>query len=76
MAAGGFAGCGGDVVIEHHDFLPDFASQSVGELLDVIDGLQYDGVGSALGVEGGQFSDERQQFAAVVEVASQQEWCE
>jgi hypothetical protein len=29
-----------------------------------------------LGVEGGQFSDERQQFAAVVEVASQQEWCE
>lgn len=76
MDRAGFAGRRVDVVIEHHDFLPDFAGQSIGELFDVVDRLQYDGVGSALCVEGGQFANQRQQLTAIVEVASQLEWGE
>ncbi len=70
------AGCCGDIVIQHHDFLPDFAGQPICELFDIVDCLEDYGIRGTLGVECSQLSDEREQFAAVIEVAGQLERCQ
>jgi hypothetical protein len=47
-----------EVVIEHHDFLPDFACEAICELFDVVNSLENNAVAGALSVEGSEFTDE------------------
>src|SRR5262249_9463760 len=59
--------------VEDHDLLPDLARQSIGQVFDAVHGFEDHGIAQALDVKGGDFAEDGEQLAAVVQVARELE---
>ena len=59
--------------LQNRQLLPDFARKTCGQILDVINRIQQDRVLETLNVKGGDFADERQRLATVIQVPIQLE---
>src|SRR5689334_15009321 len=55
-------------VLQNRDLLPDFARETGGEVFDVVDGIEQDGVLEALHVKSGNFADEGEGLGAIIQV--------
>jgi len=53
-------------ILQNRNLLPNLARKTGGQILDIIHGVEQDGVLKALDIEGRNFADEGEGLAAVI----------